>query len=1025
MGEPAYQLPEEDRADTRPDLPNLRALEGGGEGDGVPKGNLSSVDKNNDPDDGSKGAKSDSKDDEPSLFNKDGDNSRASSLKGTVRKLASNKLIVGGALSSTFIGALVIIAILLLGSLKIPNLMEHITSYQFARVTRQMSQSASRVNEAKLVIDAADQSTYSKFKARYYSQPTGKLAEKWSYFDKYRPQKVLNNLDKTSTFKLVYDDQTILGRKRLSGVIIDGGKPVPIEKPTGASRFMPGAKFKNNISYARKVAPALSERTATSGPIIRGLVAREVRQRLGIGLVAWKIGQFKGKNELQAKAEQARRLNSVVDDGKVQPSKSSLLNGTGERANAVEQANLADDGKVVARLANDGIDPEAAALIEKSIKPSLTSTIIGAVNPIYGILVPVCLVYDGSLESSGPTIDDQTLAQKKTYYYLASAADQQKNGYDVEQKGVSALNQQLGDISTSNPELRASGQTVDTSSEISTQASANGTYSLLDAIFPGPIAAAGDKVAETCPYITNTYLGVAVGIANIGLLIASLGTAAAPEGALEVASTGIIRTISTKVTASVSSRVAARATAGQAKVLATDAAISAGKIVGATLLAKLIIYLKMGSFNNGLQSNTDLVHAADSGGNMAAGDLSQKQFFAAPMAKAAVVADARDNQAWTNLQRTDQSLSTRYIALDNPDSLLTKVAMLAQSRLGSKSTTFIPSLVKSLASLPSSLFASITGRSFAAEDVSSSKTYYGNVQFGYTSEEQALLTNNDSYHLLDNQKILEDSGKEPKIATIYAKCFGYTSDDQGNLTMDGPSLGELLASGEIRRDGTGNVIDSDDDCSPSQLGINNTTYGDLVFRWRVANSDTNALKQLTDLQDVTAEETTNSTEGSPETATGTPISGDAKIVAQAILANSNIDLTTYRTSVKADVEAAAAGRNGTAGVPTSVAILNLIAAVGKDHKVLVTAIQSGGQGHSATSLHYTGDGVDFGSLDGARLTGRDGGSITIINISAGILPSGSGIGQKQCGQLPGLPAGFNQFNDTCNHLHFQVPRGTP
>ena len=39
MGEPARKLPEEDR----PDIPGLRALEGGGEGDGKPKGNLSLV----------------------------------------------------------------------------------------------------------------------------------------------------------------------------------------------------------------------------------------------------------------------------------------------------------------------------------------------------------------------------------------------------------------------------------------------------------------------------------------------------------------------------------------------------------------------------------------------------------------------------------------------------------------------------------------------------------------------------------------------------------------------------------------------------------------------------------------------------------------------------------------------------------------------------------------------------------------------------------------------------------------------
>jgi hypothetical protein len=43
MGEPAFNLPEDDRPSIRPDLPGLRALEGGSEGDGVPRGILSSV----------------------------------------------------------------------------------------------------------------------------------------------------------------------------------------------------------------------------------------------------------------------------------------------------------------------------------------------------------------------------------------------------------------------------------------------------------------------------------------------------------------------------------------------------------------------------------------------------------------------------------------------------------------------------------------------------------------------------------------------------------------------------------------------------------------------------------------------------------------------------------------------------------------------------------------------------------------------------------------------------------------------
>ncbi len=102
-------------------------------------------------------------------------------------------------------------------------------------------------------------------------------------------------------------------------------------------------------------------------------------------------------------------------------------------------------------------------------------------------------------------------------------------------------------------------------------------------------------------------------------------------------------------------------------------------------------------------------------------------------------------------------------------------------------------------------------------------------------------------------------------------------------------------------------------------------------------------------------------------------------------------------------------------------ILKLIAAVGQNHTVVISALQSGGTGHTAGSAHYSGKAVDFSSLDGKALSGRDSGSITIMKIAFDILPSGSGFGQSNCGSTPTLPSGMTTFEDTCNHLHIQVP----
>lgn len=169
------------------------------------------------------------------------------------------------------------------------------------------------------------------------------------------------------------------------------------------------------------------------------------------------------------------------------------------------------------------------------------------------------------------------------------------------------------------------------------------------------------------------------------------------------------------------------------------------------------------------------------------------------------------------------------------------------------------------------------------------------------------------------------------------------------------------------------------------------------------------------------------------TSTITPVSGNAQSLAQQILNNSNIDLDCLSPTVSQDVQAAAAGKVGTAGAMTSSAILQLIATVGQSHKVCVTAIQSGGQGHCNNTPksacpndpHYTGDAVDFGNLDGQALSGRDPGSLTIMNIAFSVLPGGSGFGQSQCGSTPPLPNGDITFEDTCDHLHVQVRSGTP
>jgi hypothetical protein len=174
-------------------------------------------------------------------------------------------------------------------------------------------------------------------------------------------------------------------------------------------------------------------------------------------------------------------------------------------------------------------------------------------------------------------------------------------------------------------------------------------------------------------------------------------------------------------------------------------------------------------------------------------------------------------------------------------------------------------------------------------------------------------------------------------------------------------------------------------------------------------------------------------DNSSSSTTPTSSSGNAQQLAQQILSNPNIDLSCLSSSVQQDVQDAANNQPGTAGAMTKASILQLIQTIGQSHKVCVTAIQSDGQGHCdgepktacPNDPHYNGDAVDFGSLDGASITGRNAPALTIMQIAESVIPSGS-FGQSQCGSTPTLPSGWSDFQDTCNHLHVQdVPAGSP
>jgi hypothetical protein len=160
---------------------------------------------------------------------------------------------------------------------------------------------------------------------------------------------------------------------------------------------------------------------------------------------------------------------------------------------------------------------------------------------------------------------------------------------------------------------------------------------------------------------------------------------------------------------------------------------------------------------------------------------------------------------------------------------------------------------------------------------------------------------------------------------------------------------------------------------------------------------------------------------------GRIVYGTAAQLAQQILQSPRIDKSGRL--VREDLENAAAGRPATAGAPLSATMLRLIVTLSQSHTMTITALESGGTGHSTNSLHYSGAAFDLGRLDGQYLTGRNTPSLVAIHTLAPYMPVGSAFGQRNCPLPPQttlqLPSGIGTVSDTCDHLHVQLPRGTP
>jgi hypothetical protein len=66
-----------------------------------------------------------------------------------------------------------------------------------------------------------------------------------------------------------------------------------------------------------------------------------------------------------------------------------------------------------------------------------------------------------------------------------------------------------------------------------------------------------------------------------------------------------------------------------------------------------------------------------------------------------------------------------------------------------------------------------------------------------------------------------------------------------------------------------------------------------------------------------------------------------------------------------------------------------------------------------------GHALDIVNVNGVASNGATAQDIAFIRALAGVLPVPAGVGQQNCGQVVTMPAGWQRFDDTCDHLHVE------
>lgn len=745
---------------------------------------------------------------------------------------------------------LLVFFMLAIGSLIIPNFATHIEEFELSRVLRTFSERNVSITAEKDAADAANQKLSARIKNTYKNLRDNT----WGRFDKFRPAKIIANLKSTGRLKYNYKVGPFGRQGPLESLTFEGTTH-DLNGSTFFNTFHPVESFQQGVKAAQDFGTALNASLRDKdgiGLIVRGAVENKIRKELGISLIAWVVGRYQGKNAADGADQQAKDAFNATNDSAGSGQDPGALGST-ESTAASDVATCAQDNKCLENLPTNGsgIPQQAAQDIVKGIDGSLMGRIVkfleSLVNPAIGILFQVCMINAGSMVNSKPSIDAQDAELQRTFYYIASAGDQQKSGSpQASPEAIRAMANKINgtgsDLAHTDAELKAGGQTIDTSSYISPQASKAGQFN--DTNIIGVLTA--PIIGKVATHACNAFLSPGgQALSTVAGIIAAVGGDEILDGL-----GGVIKEIQANLVNQFTTKAGLRQFIG---TTLRDGTIA----IGGALLAKLIVINSTGALHSGLQSGLTYDNDATAGGDLNNGEVMQKEFYGVPMNDTHTAQiDSEDNN-FVRSQIDSESVGNRYFSITNPDSLISHIGMnlygaiygkqLFQSILNIAAKIFNP-----MVTIPKifSVFDSRAVLAASAQDTSADQ-HFGMVQWGNPPNEENLINgpNRTSYQMLENAQVFMQEWNdyhqrtggdlEADIENKYGACF---SD----------SMGVLLSNGMIVREANGNVLESAGLCSESQLGPSNAFDGEpqSVFRWRLMHSYNAAIDNLIQAQGV-------------------------------------------------------------------------------------------------------------------------------------------------------------------------------